>query len=52
MPSDDHPTDVYDMYNHVLNTVSLYCINNNVDTCVLGGDFNTAINQQKHHAVQ
>ena len=32
------------MYNHVLTIVSLYCTNNNVDTYVLGGDFNTALN--------
>ena len=46
MPCDDHSTDAYDMYNHVLNTVSLYCTNNNVDTYVLGGDFNTALNRE------
>ena len=32
MPCHDHSTDAYDMYNHVLNTVSLYCTNNNIDT--------------------
>ena len=46
MPCDDHSTDAYDMYNHVLNTVLLYCTNNNVDTYVLGGDFNTALNRE------
>ena len=46
MPCDDHSTDAYDMYNHVLNTVSLYCTNNNVDTYVLGGGFNTALNRE------
>ena len=46
MSCDDHSTDAYDMYNHVLNTVSLYCTNNNVDTYVLGGDFNTALNRK------
>ena len=46
MPCDVHSTDTYDMYNHVLNTVSLYCTNNNVDTYVLGGDFNTALNRE------
>ena len=46
MPCDDQSTDAYDMYNHVLNTVSLYCTNNNVDTYVLGGDFNTALNRE------
>ena len=45
MPCDDHSTDAYDMYNHVLNTVSLCCTNNNLDTYVLGGDFNTALNR-------
>ena len=29
MPCDNHSTDAYDMYNHVLNTVLLYCTNNN-----------------------
>ena len=46
MPCDDQSTDAYDMYNHVLNTVLLYCTNNNVDTYVLGGDFNTALNRE------
>ena len=46
MPCDDHSTDAYDMNNHVLKTVSLYCTNNNVDTYVLGGDFNTALNRE------
>ena len=32
MPCADHSTDAYDMYYHVVNTVSLYCTNNNVDT--------------------
>ena len=34
------------MYNHVLNTVSLYYANNTVDTYVVGGDFNTASNRE------
>ena len=46
MSCDDHSTDGYNMYNHVLNTVSLYYINNNVETYVLGGDFNTALNRE------
>ena len=46
MPCDDHSTDAYDMYYHVLNTVPLYCTTNNVDTYVLGGDFNTALNRE------
>ena len=46
MPCDDHSTDAYDMINHVLNTVSLYCTNNNVYTDVFGGDFNTAFNRK------
>ena len=45
MPCDDHSTNAYDIYNHVLNTVLLYCTNNNVDTYVLGVDFNTALNR-------
>ena len=39
---DDHSCDAYNMYDHALNTVSLYCTNNNVDTYVLCGHFNTA----------
>ena len=46
MPSDDHSTDAYDMYKQVVNTVSLYCTNNNVDTYVFRGDFNTALNRE------
>ena len=46
MPSDDHSTDAYDMYNHVFNTVSQDCTKNNVDTYVLGGDFNNALNRE------
>ena len=44
IPCDDHSTD--DIYNRVLNTVSLYCSNNNVDTYILDGDFNTALNRE------
>ena len=49
MPCDNHSTDAYDMYNHVLNTLALYCTNNNVYTYVLGRDFNTALDRGTSH---
>ena len=49
MPCDNHSTDAYDMYYHVLNTVSLYCTTNNVYTYVLGRDFNTALDRGTSH---
>ena len=43
MPCDDNSTESFDMYNHVLSVISTYCVDNNVDVYMIGGDFNTSL---------
>ena len=43
MPCDDGSIESFEMYNHVLSIISLYCIDNNVDVYLVGGDFNTSL---------
>ena len=46
MLCDDHSSDAYYMYNHVLNTI--HCIVS-IIMLMLGGDFNTALDREKKH---
>ena len=50
MPCDDNSTESFDMYNHVLSVISTYCVDNNVDVYMIGGDFNTSLfrNESRH----
>ena len=43
-------TESFDMYNHVLSVISSYCVDNNVDVYMIGGDFNTSLfrNESRH----
>ena len=43
MLCDDNSTESFDMYNHVLSVISTYCLDNNVDVYMIGGDFNTSL---------
>ena len=50
MPCDVKSTESFDMYNHILSVISTYCVDNNVDGYMIGGDFNISLfcNESRH----
>ncbi len=47
MPCDDGTDVSMCMYNDILSEISMYCFNNNVDYCIIGGDFNTDLSRHR-----
>ena len=43
MPCDDNIAMHHHDFNNVLSSISMYCLQYNVEYCIIGGDFNTDI---------
>ena len=37
MPCDDNTAESFEIYNHVLSVISMYCVDNNINVYMLGG---------------